>query len=441
MKLHKSRAVPALVAVLSLCPALKADQSWNLNFQGTDGFSDTLAITGTITTASGTSPFTIIGVNLTYTQHGVPGAPGIMINDSSTVLQTTSFSPDNLFYSPSPYLDSNGLGFLLASGSGGSDFSGNVVLFYAGAGIYCVPIGDSPSFCGTLTAALNAPPSGVTCPSVSSAEVGVPFSSPAIVVTGGTPPYTFSVAGGPANLPAGLTLNPATGAVAGTPTATGAFTIQATDSTGTVIGTCPFSINRTVASNAGFLIRYAANLNMGESYVDITNTGANGAALLGPGFGSQIGNICVNVFTFDPNEELISCCSCLLTPDQTVNLGVNRDLTVKTLTGVVPTSVTIKLIPSLAGGDGTGVTCINSAASVTTASLAGGAAAWGTTLHAGAAPGTFDLIETPFTPSSLSQGELASVGGRCAAILGNASGFGICNSCRAGALGARPLAN
>ena len=56
------------------------------------------------------------------------------------------------------------------------------------------------------------------------------FSSPAITVTGGTPPYTFSVASG--ILPAGLTLNSSTGAITGTPTSPGTFSIQATDSTG-----------------------------------------------------------------------------------------------------------------------------------------------------------------------------------------------------------------
>jgi hypothetical protein len=283
----------------------------------------------------------------------------------------------------------------------------------------------------------SPPPSSVTCPATSSAEVGVPFSSPAIAVTGGTPPYTFSVVG---TLPAGLTLNATTGAVTGTPAATGAFSIQATDSTGVVIGSCPFTINLTVTSNAAFLMRYAANLNIGESYVDITNTGANGAALLGPGFGTQSGNICVNVYTFDPGEELISCCSCLVTPDQTVNLGVNRDLTVKTLTGVVPTSVTVKLLASLAGGDGNGTSCTNSAAGATTANLVGGMTAWGTTLHANPV-GSYDSTEAPFIVSTLSQSELASIGGRCSAILGNGSGFGVCNSCRAGALGATALSH
>src|SRR5581483_12009358 len=111
-----------------------------------------------------------------------------------------------------------------------------------------------------------------------------------------------------------------------------------------------------------YQVRYAANLGLGESYIDIVNTGANGAPILGPGLGATVGNICVNVYAFDPGEEMVSCCSCLVTPDQVVNLGVNRDLTSKTLTGVIPTSVTVKLVATLAGVGGSGTTCTNSAA-------------------------------------------------------------------------------
>jgi hypothetical protein len=184
-------------------------------------------------------------------------------------------------------------------------------------------------------------------------------------------------------------------------------------------------------------VRYASNLNIGESYIDIANPGTDGAPLLGPGFGSASGNVCVNVFAFDPGEELIACCSCLITPDQTVNLGVNRDLTVKTLTGVQPTSVTVKLLATLAGAGGAGTSCANSAANVVTATPACGLTAWGTTLHALPNSG-YGTTETPFTPSTLSAGELASIGGRCASILGNGSGFGVCNSCRSGAVGGTP---
>jgi hypothetical protein len=138
---------------------LKADELWNLDYSGTDGYSDTLTITGTISTEAGTSPFTIDAVNLTYTQDGVPGAPIIDISDTSTALQTTFDSPDNLLSSTSPYLDSSGLGFYLASGGGGGDFNGNDVIYFdndpsdSTYGEYCVPGFDEPSFCGTLSVA------------------------------------------------------------------------------------------------------------------------------------------------------------------------------------------------------------------------------------------------------------------------------------------------
>jgi hypothetical protein len=190
----------------------------------------------------------------------------------------------------------------------------------------------------------------------------------------------------------------------------------------------------TIFVGSALQISYAANLTAGESYVNISNSGSNGAALLGPGFGGSVGNMCVNVYAFSPDEQLIACCSCLVTPNGLVNLGVTRDLTAKTLTGVTPPSVVVSLLTSLAGTGGTGTTCDNSAATTTAAQLAGSTLAWGTTLHPGPAGGSV-VTEKPFLPAVLSAGELASLTGRCASILGNGSGFGICASCRTGALG------
>jgi uncharacterized repeat protein (TIGR01451 family) len=184
--------------------------------------------------------------------------------------------------------------------------------------------------------------------------------------------------------------------------------------------------------DGSFQVSYAANPSVGESYINIINTGANGASLVGPGFGGTTGNICVNVYAFAPDEQEISCCSCLLTPNSVANLGVNRDLTSTTLTGLVPASVVVKLVSTLAGGNGTGTSCSSTAA--TEGTLANGLVAYGTTPQpAGSA---FSAVEHTFIPSTLSAAEYASITGRCASILGNGSGFGVCNSCRSGALGA-----
>jgi len=51
-----------------------------------------------------------------------------------------------------------------------------------------------------------------------------------------------------------------------------------------------------------FQIKYAANLNIGDSFVNFTNSGATVANGV-----SQ--NLCINLYTFDPQEELISCCT------------------------------------------------------------------------------------------------------------------------------------
>ena len=76
----------------------------------------------------------------------------------------------------------------------------------------------------------GTPPAlAVTCP-LGSALVGVAYNS-LVVATGGTPPYTFSIA--PGTLPAGLNLNASTGAVTGTPTGSGgtsSFNTNALDS-------------------------------------------------------------------------------------------------------------------------------------------------------------------------------------------------------------------
>ena len=84
----------------------------------------------------------------------------------------------------------------------------------------------------------------IVCPlNSSTGKIGVFFSSSAPVVTGGVPPYTFGISGGPA----WLSVDPATGIVSGTPTAAGSFsfTETVTDSlsnSASVADPCPISI-------------------------------------------------------------------------------------------------------------------------------------------------------------------------------------------------------
>jgi hypothetical protein len=169
-----------------------------------------------------------------------------------------------------------------------------------------------------------------------------------------------------------------------------------------------------------FQVRYAANLNIGDSFVDITNTGqtvANGA--------SQ--NLCANIYTFDPAEELISCCTCSVTPNGLQSLSVRNSLISNTLTAAVPTSVVIKIIAS---------TGVCNASAIT--GVAHGLAVWGTTLHQNGSttPVSYSPSEAAFTEATLSAAELAHVTQFCGFIQADASGFGICKGCAAGGLGA-----
>ena len=172
-----------------------------------------------------------------------------------------------------------------------------------------------------------------------------------------------------------------------------------------------------------------------DAVIDLTNTGENGASLFGPGFGSAVGNVCANVYAFSPDEQLVACCSCLITPNGLASLSITNDVISNTLTGGRPTTIVIKVLTTLAGSGGTGTSCANSAAVPGT--LASGLDAWGTTLHATETAGEFALTERNFTAATLSAGEFASLAGRCTSIIGNASGAGVCNSCKIGGLGAQ----
>jgi len=187
----------------------------------------------------------------------------------------------------------------------------------------------------------------------------------------------------------------------------------------------------TIAPEDGpYQVRYAANLKIGESYINIINDGYSGASALGPGFPIASTNICVNVYAISPDEQLQACCSCMITPDGVVNLGVNADVLSNTATpgGKFLSSIVLKLV----GSQPVGGQCTNSAALVTQSNMVGGYIAYGTTLHV-TPNGTYTATETKFASANASMGELASLAYRCYFILGNLSGNGSCGQCHSGA--------
>ena len=192
---------------------------------------------------------------------------------------------------------------------------------------------------------------------------------------------------------------------------------------------------RTSPTDA-FQITYASNLNVGDSYLNFTNSGATTTSSCdsdgtfcgnAPGIGvSQ--NLCINLYTFDPQEELISCCTCSVTPNGLVSLSVVKSLISNPLTPAIPTAVVVKAVASISG------TCNASQIGVP----AHGLLAWATTLHqnTSTAAVSYSPTETPFSQASLSGAEFTHLTSTCGFIQSDGSGFGICKGCSAGGLGA-----
>ena len=182
------------------------------------------------------------------------------------------------------------------------------------------------------------------------------------------------------------------------------------------------SIGTLVLPADVFLVNYVSDLDKGDSVVNFTNSGTlNGT--------DPFGNICVNVYAFSPDEQLVACCTCLVSPNGLHSLSVNGDLTNNTLTPAAPpSSLVIKLLATAP------VAGVCDAASPTNQYLVQGTRAWATTLHQ--LPGSGLAVEDRrFEPGNLSQSELLHITSFCGFIEQDGSGFGICNSCRTGALG------
>jgi hypothetical protein len=172
-------------------------------------------------------------------------------------------------------------------------------------------------------------------------------------------------------------------------------------------------------------ISYAANLSVGDSVFNITNAGTMG------GFATGTGNLCVNVYAFDPREAMISCCSCMVTPDGLYSLSARNDLISNTLTPAVPSSIVVKLVASTAPTNG--LCNAGSAATVSATTLASGLRAWATTLEPGP-QATYVTVSQGFQSAYLSASELSQLTTFCSFVQWVGSGYGICNSCRTGAL-------
>ena len=143
-----------------------------------------------------------------------------------------------------------------------------------------------------VTLTVNTAPVIILSPVDQTVNEGQPVTFTAAATGQPTPTvqWEVSVNGGP--------FNSIPGATATTYTFTAAQVLTKNRYRAVFTNTCGFATtDPAIFINIPFdvfQIRYASNLTQGDSVINISNTGVNGASLTGPGFGGAAGNICVN---------------------------------------------------------------------------------------------------------------------------------------------------
>jgi hypothetical protein len=158
-----------------------------------------------------------------------------------------------------------------------------------------------------------------------------------------------------------------------------------------------------ITADSPYQVSYAANLAVGESFINIINSGASGQ------------NICASAYAFLPDGQMFSCCACEVPPDNLVTLGVNKDLQ----NNYAQTSVVIKLIATVGGN------CATSAGMLQLP--APGMVAYNTTLQLVGNTNTYNAVNQPFVPSTLNISEFRNLTSVCATDF---AGGGFCSSCK-----------
>jgi len=202
------------------------------------------AITGTPTTA-GTTVVTLTAVNAT---------------GSGSATLTITVAPANaapIITSPATAAATAGAPFTYASAATGTPTGYTATGLPVGLTVNATTgvITGTPTTAGTWIVTLtatNATGASSATITITVAPVGVPpvITSPATApatVGAAFPIYTIGATGGPTSytatgLPAGLTINPATGAISGTPTAPGVSVVTVTATNGTGSGTATVTI-------------------------------------------------------------------------------------------------------------------------------------------------------------------------------------------------------
>jgi len=109
----------------------------------------------------------------------------------------------------------------------------------------------------------------------------------------------------------------------------------------------------------GFYV--GANEGLPDAQMHVVNPGSTGGfgnSSEGPTATPMGGDLCANVYVFLPDEEMVACCSCKVSPNGMQGFSLATDLTSPTtiaLTSTVPHAGAIKVLSSLGGGTPAGL--------------------------------------------------------------------------------------
>jgi hypothetical protein len=134
---------------------------------------------------------------------------------------------------------------------------------------------------GSTVLTVQAVPLAITTASLPTGTVSVAYSA-TLAASGGTLPYTWSVASGA--LPAGLTLNAASGAIAGTPATAGSFSFTAkVADAGSPVQTATKALSLTIAT-----VPTAVSIWASTAVPGVVDSGPDSAVELGVKFRSDV---------------------------------------------------------------------------------------------------------------------------------------------------------
>jgi hypothetical protein len=306
--------------------------------------TSTGAITGTPTTV-GTSSFTVTVTDSTTPTPQTQSQPLSISIVSVLAITTTSLPNGSVGTTYSQPLAATGgtspYTWRLISGAlpAGLSLSSSGVISgtptAAGTATFTVKVTDSTtptpqSASQPLSTTVNGASGGaltITTTSLPAGVLSVAYTS-TVAVSGGIPPYSWSVTSG--SLPAGLTLNTSTGVISGTPTtaATSAFTVTVTDSStptpltqsralsitiNTAVAACSSSGNEAVLSGpyaftlsgfnaaTGFLAVAGAFTADGSGNITAGEADTNGA------FGAQSSSIITSASSYSVGPDNRGC--------------------------------------------------------------------------------------------------------------------------------------